>query len=1039
MLDASPEVVEHIKAVEQLLQGLGDVILSTTELEETKIVAGIIVREALEQHVEFASFWASDKVQSSAPNFPTDSGPAWIGKFQSFLDTLGDLALANPITDPSIVYPVSMMASDAFRWVSQDEGVPVAIVQHDLLTIMLPEDRLMDAQFLDVPIAHIRNAKTRPSAPLHDSQSRETSHKPWDLILELEHDSWTYLINSSKRTANELTVLFRRSEDARECEMAIRELQQTTDKVYKQPRILSATLESPRLSANHTAQRIVYRSSPIEINRRQPLRSYVEEEQASSDQLGNTPNNRGKTSQRSLAHLPVKAESQIPERQQRVLRPIPSKPIHVPGDNEATHGPEQVEAKKKGSTQEPTKVNTSQAQKRLQDPHNETRAKPSETSDVQTQNGLIRTSAESSDGVQSPTESLNSESGSSKQTHGKGKLPKVSQTAKQRSSQQPRKDLDIFEIPNEDHRNATAKRQNITGDDPRAGPNSRTKSKKTIASSQAHRSVNHGRQTRSKRRAEDDDDFVPVTKSTKKVATERKSVDGATVTSKLPAKKVKTNHKTSTKSAPNAVKASSSRSGVQHTSDSHDEQKDKIKALPEESDKQCSSAVLSRTSLLGGLLGSQKPATATKEAFKKPALPTRAQLLPSTPTQHRPLPVMSTARPQTPNHRQKPSNTYNAIMSSPTPDDIPDGEYLGSQHDAVLSSNSKPTPASPNAESTAISGHADCDDVDIEKRQGDVQLARQDPFQQRRGGHRQTSFIRRLTGDDSVDDKPASLKASPHTDMYMTEAVVIAEAEDFPVKAAERLLPPERPTLQSPRSKRKAVECIGDSRSTPRKRPNLSVAQHSSTHIGHSPVISQEATPARERGAATDVEGSICAGSLQAIDNSRNSKHAVELHNEADEDATLVNDDDPNEQLPTCRVMDPNFHSSSVAGTPSSHSSTSAAEESSPQPSLPTSEAEEMEWEASLQPHQRSLHDMLMRVSNRVLRHVVDNETAVTDIAEMYENDGEHVLKDVFERQDKKYNEVWDDMDVKKAVLKKEMEKSTRALAKERQRINSLK
>jgi hypothetical protein len=1047
MLDASPEVVEHMTAVGQQLQGIGDVILSTTELEETKIVAGIIVREALEQHIEFASFWASEKVQNSAPNFPTESGPTWIGKFQSFLDTLGELALANPTTDPSIVYPVSVMASDAFRWVSPDEGVPVAIVQHDLLTVVLPDRRPKDTQFLDIPIAHIRDTKTQPSAPLHDSQSRETSYKPWDLILELERASWAYLLNSSKRTASELTILFRRSEDAKECEMSIHELQKTTNNAIKHPENSSAisqqrAREPVQSGSNHHTQRIVYRSSPIEISRRKPARSYVEAEQSSSDQLGDTPDNQVKTSQRSPT--PVKVDSQMPGRGQRVSRRTQHKLTRRSSDSKEVQVQEQdcVELGNTKPTQERTQVKTRQAQKQLDISHNKPQSKLNETREVRAQTRSMQTSSASLNSTHSPTESLGLETGTSKQTECKGKLPKVSQTAKQRSSQQMRKDLDIFEIPNEDNRNSTRRVQNITEDGSHAGPNSRTESKKTTAFSQRQQSVNHGRQTRSRRRPEDDDDFVPAATSTKRVATKRKSVTRATITSKQPVKRVKTGHKASSKSALAAVKATSGKIEDQHASDGSAERKDKKTPQSKDSEKHCISTALSRTSLIGGLLGSQKPATVTKSAFKKPALPTRAHHPPSTPTQRRLLPLMSTVRPQTPKDRRKPPNTYDAIMSSPPVMDMTDEEYIGTQHDAVetqiLSSNSKPVPASPHAESTAISGHADCDDVDLEKRQGEVQTAKLDPFQQRRGGQKTTPFIRRLTGDDSAGNESALLKASPHADMFRTEAIISPDTEDLPVKATRQLSPREVFASQSPKFKRKAVEGSGDSHSTPRKRPNLSNIQHVSAHTDHSSALAQGPTPVREKKVAICAETLVLAASQQAIDNSMISEHAVEAQNEPDMDfeATLVNDDDSNEQLPRSRSIPPNFPSSSP-GASSSHSSTSAEAESSPQPSLPTSEAEELEWEASLQPHQRSLHDMLMRVSNRVLRHVVDSETAVTDVAEMYENDGEHVLEDILQRQDRKYDELWDDMGVKKALLKKEMEKSTKALAKERQRISA--
>ena len=105
---------------------------------------------------------------------------------------------------------------------------------------------------------------------------------------------------------------------------------------------------------------------------------------------------------------------------------------------------------------------------------------------------------------------------------------------------------------------------------------------------------------------------------------------------------------------------------------------------------------------------------------------------------------------------------------------------------------------------------------------------------------------------------------------------------------------------------------------------------------------------------------------------------------------------------------------------------------------MPTSEAEAEQWEATLQPHQRALHDQLIRVSKRVLRHVVDSETAVTDIADVFASDGEHLLNGILQRQHSDYNELRVEMALKKKALKKELENAVKALAKERQRVAAL-
>lgn len=84
------------------------------------------------------------------------------------------------------------------------------------------------------------------------------------------------------------------------------------------------------------------------------------------------------------------------------------------------------------------------------------------------------------------------------------------------------------------------------------------------------------------------------------------------------------------------------------------------------------------------------------------------------------------------------------------------------------------------------------------------------------------------------------------------------------------------------------------------------------------------------------------------------------------------------------------------------------------------------------------MHDLLMRVSKRVLRHVVDNETAVTDIADVYANDGEHYVNELLQRQETECKQLWNNMNGNKLALKDEMGASLTALAQERKRIGSV-
>jgi hypothetical protein len=1114
MIGASPEVVKHVGAVEQQLQGLGDVILSATEREETKVVAGIIVRQALENHVEFASFWTSDKVRDSAPNFPVASGPRWMSRFQSFLDTLGDLALANPITDPSIVFPVSVVASDSFRWASPDEGVPMAIVQHDVLAILLPGASLGDVQFLDVPVACIHSTSTRPSAPLHDSQSRQTSHEPWDLTLTLKPASWTYLLNASKRTATELTILFGQSEDAKECEISIRELQQTSKGAVERPgdSLLDITSLAPQTSedvrqqrqatevsgsgANHSRQRRVCRSSPIVISRRrQPAGSHLGIKQSSSDHLGKSPSTRPHSPYRSPKPAPVAEPPErshpVPNRTQQVMKQRMAELAQKQDVVAAAQVAGRVESVQTPETTESTQ-DTKKAQKRGRNPQYTTHGKPIKASEVWAHTQTMRASGDpddSSNSIASPMHSTTSLHTISKQMYNNGKLPKVSQATKQRSSQQVPRQCDVFEIPEEDRKRSAAKKQIAPQAISGLEADSRTKPRKATAASRANQSSYHGRNTRSKRRAEEDDDFVP--NATKKSVTKRKSVAETTASKKWPKKKANVEHKAPTDNAPNPDRTSSGQTGAQHVGDAAFEPKDGVtsqRLIPKMSEKSHLPAAISRTPLIGGLYGSQKPPPTPDAGFKKPALPPRAHHPPSTPTQRR---VMPAVRPQTPNIPQKAPNTSVSSMPSSPPLNAMGNEGVELHNDTgdtemILSSNSKPVPASPHAESTAISGHADCDDVDIEKRQGEIQTARLDPFQQRhREGHKTTSFIRRLTGDMPVDDKPALNEGLSHPTFLDTDVSMSSDTEEPLAKAANHSASQHRPeherrhnlrashsqllartcknekvmphthsqptnvlsvsdgpdpssvcqASQSP--KRKAVEHVDGLGDASRKRPALSVMDHN--QAGRYSAMAPKVALIHEEDNDVDMDDLVCTAAQELVDNTQTAP-AAEPRKDLDGD-TFINDVSE-EQLPTIGKTSDSVHfcsSPPVPGTPSSHSSTSAeSESSSPASPIPTSEAEAEQWEANLQPHQRALHDLLIRVSKRVLRHVVDNETAVTDIAEMFATDGTHLLTELLRKQDSEYKVLWKDLDDKKTALQKEMETSARALRRERKRVSAL-
>ncbi|KAJ4370538.1 hypothetical protein N0V83_005059 [Neocucurbitaria cava] len=875
MLDVSLDVVRHLKQLPQGLQELGAIVLSNTELEETKIVAGIIIRQSLEQGIDYCDFWASNKVRDSAPRFPENSGPRWMAEFQSFLDTLGDLALlSGPDSDPSLIYPISLVASDGFKWRESNDGLPISIIQAGMLTVIAPDGLLRQIQFIGVPISHIHKMRCQRSV-LHDSQARTIGHEPWDLILELRAEPWSYVLDTSRRTGFELTLLFHHSADAKEWERCIKEHQNEQKNLA--------------IDVHPAAHPSMSSSSPIDL-RRSPLQI----------QTGQ------------------KDDAVKPALDQNKMKPVQRPNASISKDiSDGATLPDQTES-----------------------------IDPS-------QHGVIRS---------------------------KGKLPRVSQQAKLKASKQLNPQPDVFELPDEDPKRTKGQKKAGLED----ASNSKLASQKQPQRSKVavHKPSSSAKRTqfRTKRKADDGDgDFVleeersrtktnagRTSAARKRRKKEIRTDSGEDGTDLTEAKKQHTDTKTSMRPIPAnsrvATKVSKPR-----------------KLKPKSVDIPSSSVSSSRYSLIGGLLlGSQQQSRVSPKAFKKPELPAHTSVTTQPKIQPTSPKIRPQMRPQTPTTTRK---RLNDESLPPMPSPPPLGYAISGRSDRmqrittnaeVLSSNSKPLPASPNAESTAISGHADRDEVDIEKLKGDIQMATSDPFRRGRECQKLTSFTRRLTGESSTNE--VDLGESP-THRKSTDLVSI-DTSDAPANAL--VTAASQPLAKSPES----------------------------IHI-----LESQPSQSPERENST-----------------------------MDDDITLVNHDEDQQTITIPKASPIYFHSSPpIPGSPSSHSSTSAEPELTSQPPpLPTSQAEEMEWEASLQPHQRAIHDLLIRTSKRVLRHIVDSETAVTDIADIFARDGAHILTTLQQRHDSDYHHVFQDMAVKMEGLKRELERAAKDLLTERRRVSAI-
>jgi hypothetical protein len=338
----------------------------------------------------------------------------------------------------------------------------------------------------------------------------------------------------------------------------------------------------------------------------------------------------------------------------------------------------------------------------------------------------------------------------------------------------------------------------------------------------------------------------------------------------------------------------------------------------------------------------------------------------------------------------------------------------------ILSSNSKPLPGHPVAESVAISGHADRMEVDIEMEMGEYETAKSNPFLQRFPSQKAASFVRRLTGDsqeaNDVDTSPSLSRAKP----------LERSRRDRPSTHLAAAVTSAQPTV-NPKALAKVHQVNEHSKDSYPKRTSSPKRVTKFVDAGYT-------TPIQKRGSAAPrkaVEAAVQSHPHPVLD--------ADIDVDVDGDQTLVADADDFPPLPKPSPV--NFRSSPPVAhlTSSNHSSTSA--DSTPPSerasSIPTEDVEDAEWEESLQPHQRALGDQLHRISKRVLRHIVDHETAVDDIAVMYAEDGEHLLNKYVERHSGEYEKLEKGVEKKKAEMRNELLGVAKNIAKERQRYKS--
>ncbi|KAF2876335.1 hypothetical protein BDV95DRAFT_483226 [Massariosphaeria phaeospora] len=805
MIIKSDKVAKHFRTLD--LQRLGHVMLSGTELEETKVVAGLIVRGAIEQKIGFTKFWPNDRVHSKEPAFPSLAEPKWMDVFQTFLDTLTEMIPPNPNGEPTVLFPISLVASDNFKWRDSTDVPMISFTQGEHLTIIIPNSTMQTFGFVDIPLARICGTHRRRSV-LHDSQGKRTDHEPWDIVLELTPEPWTYLIDTTEHVGTEFTILFATEKDAKMCEQSITEL--------------VGPLTKPK---------------------------------ASGSQLLNVSKIVTSTT-----------SSQALKLQDTSLKKTVDKELH---ESNASRRPTSSQALSFG------------------------RPSASQTKDV--------------GGASSVGERANDAAAAVN-----------------------------YKEPNSPLHSSSSIR-----------PHRVEKTKNT----------NNAKATKTKTR--------PSKQPTPNISPAKHSVLANMLSKSLPtsklgdeAKKISSNRQALTQ--PNDAKGSIAEN------DSND------MALIEVTDADSPQAEL--------------PTEAPPETTANPHLKRRAgSSPPSTPRTKR-LRADNITGIET---RDQPrlmmppvSNAPLRILEDPS-SPFPRIHSSGSASIELLSSNSKPMPASPHAESTAISGHADTDLVDMEKQIAEYETAKSDPFKRRVKDHKLTAFARRLTGE-TVSDKELEI-----VEVSAQDETIIAKAVETP----SHILPLPKTSLAP-------VKAFQAEMGNPAK--------------GWSGPSAPQQTPRDAQHEAPEHDGDV----------------------DMEGDTTLVEleGEDPTLQASPLHIpSSPPPGSPGPPDPPSSHSSTSASPESDKEPTTPPSDAEEMEWENSLNPDQRSIHDQLIRVSKRVVRHIVDNETAVNDIVDTYAKDGEHLVKTFVDRHSTAFDDQFAEISGKKQALGKEFAVLADSMARERE------
>ncbi|KAF2630575.1 hypothetical protein BU25DRAFT_418948 [Macroventuria anomochaeta] len=666
------------------------------------------------------------------------------------------------------------------------------------------------------------------------------------------------------------------------------------------------------------------------------------------------------------------------------------------------------------------------------------------------------------------------------QERGKGKLPKISKATKQKVVRTQQLPSGPFKITKAKVSKKTTPVIDASEDEDEELSEDEYNLKSTATTRSSVTSAT-GRKSQGRRKVNaEDEDFVLEVSTSKPKSTKRKRGSNDAAEASRPTKK-KTQSKPSDNSGPTTASTTAKKQKAKAQESAQTELSQAREPMKQPTAQQkTQNGVSARHSLIGGLLKSKSPSKAAAPTFKKPGQPA------STPSRQRAQPVRTTPKPQTPIETCRDLETLPVYVSSSTPrsqaiHDEDFGLHYTPVDTEILSSNTKRVPDSPHAESTAISGHADRDVVHREKWIGDLETAKSDPFQQRREGQRMTTLYRRFTGESTVDSRPDAVQEGSFS-MPAEITNDDTEVDELQISFASQPLQKHSPSLAKHRTNMRNQQSIQSSPARVRgfKGPSTTVKESPkattaalpeearalrfeatrSTHTSQngSNRAQREPTPEKSRpafiGAAekgrrvaentldkrAQAYDSIISAPREAVENTlpevpAQSADQVDL----DGDTTLVGEEMDLPEQYRAKASELRFRSSPpIPDSSSVRGDFSDESEPEPEPSPPTSRADELEWEAALQPHQRALHEQMLRTTKRVMRHIVDNETAVIDIADMFADDGERLLGLLLERQSNESAVVFQELASKRQDLLRELSDASKNLKAQRKQIRAI-